>query len=333
MVGLKEQLINRVLYCMQDSLQERELAELRCVLQNVLCTYRIETERQELRVVDDSWQNDLEDYLMAKALEGKSPATVKRYRYELSRLLSYINKAVSNIVDTDVSGYLRTYKRLRNVCNQTLKNVRTVYSSFFSWLRDRNRIRINPMLLVEQIKVEKKLKKPYTDMERERMLRTCKSIRDKAIMEIMYSTAVRVSELAALNREDVHFTSKDLTVFGKGAKERVTYLNERSHMYLREYLESRTDDNPALFVSEKAPYRRLSKSGLEDLVRRTGQRVDVHAYPHRFRRTAATNALNRGMPVQEVAQFLGHAKLETTMLYCTVERESVQYHHKKYLSA
>lgn len=330
---MKEKLINRVLYCMQDILQDGEMAELRNVLQNVLYMYHVESVRQELRVVDDSWQEDLEDYLMAKALEGKSPATVKRYRYELSRLLSYVNKSVSSITDTDISGYLRAYKRLRNVCNQTLKNVRTVYSSFFIWLRDRNRIGSNPMILVAQIKVEKKLRKPYTDTEREMILRSCKNIRDKAIVEFMYSTAVRVSELAALNREDIRFTSKDLTVFGKGAKERVTYLNERSHMYLKEYLDSRTDDNPALFVSEKSPYRRLSKSGLEDLIKRTGQRVDVHAYPHRFRRTAATNALNRGMPVQEVAQFLGHAKLETTMLYCSVERESVQYHHKKYLSA
>lgn len=330
---MKEQLINRVLYCMQDVLQESQMSELRSVLQNVLCVYRVEPEKQELRVVDDSWQEDLEDYLMAKALEGKSPATVTRYRYELSRLLSYINKAVAYITDADISGYMRAYKRLRNICNQTLKNIRAVYSSFFVWLRDRDRIRKNPMSLVEQIKVEQKLRKPYSDTERELMLRNCKTIRDKAIMEFLYSTAVRVSELSALNREDIRFSSKDLTVFGKGSKERITYLNERSHMYLKEYLESRTDDNPALFVSERKPYRRLSKNGLEDLVRRTGQRVEVHAYPHRFRRTAATNALNRGMPVQEVAQLLGHAKLETTMLYCTVERESVQYHHKKYLSA
>ncbi len=330
---MKEQLINRVLYCMQDILEEEQLRELRGTLQNVLCTYRVEKERGELQVINDSWHSDLEDYLMAKALEGKSPATVGRYRYELSRLLSYINKAVANITDADISGYMRAYKRIRGICNQTLKNIRAVYSSFFVWLRDRNRIGENPMALVEQIKVEKKLRKPYTDTERELMLRNCKTIRDKAILEFFYSTAVRVSELAALNRGDIRFSSKDLTVFGKGAKERVTYLNERSHMYLKEYLDSRTDDNPALFVSEKAPHQRLSKNGIEDLIRRTGQRVDVHAYPHRFRRTAATNALNRGMPVQEVAQLLGHAKLETTMVYCTVEQESVQFHHKRYLSA
>lgn len=330
---MKEQVINRILYCMQDVLQEEQLSELRSVMRNVLCTYRVEAERQEIRIMNESWRIDLDEYLMSKALEGKSPDTISRYRYELSRLLSYINKAVVNITDVDISNYMRAYKRIRNICNQTLKNIRAVYSSFFSWLRDRDRIRRNPMVLVEQIKVEKKIKKPYTDAERELMLRNCKTIRDKAIMEFFYSTAVRVSELAALNRDDIRFASKDLTVFGKGSKERITYLNERSHMYLKEYLDSRTDNNPALFVSERKPHQRLSKTGIEDIIRRTGRRVDVHAYPHRFRRTAATNALNRGMPVQEVAQLLGHAKLETTMIYCTVEQESVQFHHRKYLSA
>lgn len=330
---MKEQLINRVLYCMQDIISEEQLHELRGVLQNVLHTYQVEEEKQELRVLNDSWNEDLEDYLMAKALEGKSPTTVIRYRYELSRLLSYVNKAVTEIVSTDISGYMRAYKRIRGISNQTLKNIRAVYSSFFAWLRDRDRIGRNPMVLVEQIKVEKKLKKPYTDAERELMLRNCENIRDKAIMEFLYSTAVRVSELSALNREDIRFASKDLIVFGKGSKERTTYLNERSHMYLREYLDCRTDENIALFVSEKAPHQRLTKSGIEDIIRRIGRKAGVHAYPHRFRRTAATNALNRGMPVQEVAQLLGHAKLETTMIYCTVEQESVQFHHKKYLSA
>lgn len=330
---MKEQLINRILYSMQDVITNEQLTELKNVLQNVFCTYRIESEKAELKVVNKEWLEDLEGYLIARTLEGKSTATIDRYRYELSRLLSYIDKAVSDITEADISGYMRMYKKLRNISNQTLKNIRAVFSSFFSWLRDRDKIRRNPMILVEQVKVERKIKKPYTDTERELMMRNCKSIRDKAMMEFMYSTAVRVSELTALNRDDIRFVSKDLTVFGKGAKERVTYLNERSHMYLQEYLESRTDDNPALFVSEKMPYQRLTKNGIEDLIKRIGQKADVHAYPHRFRRTAATNALNRGMPVQEVAQLLGHSKLETTMLYCTVERESVQFHHKKYLSA
>lgn len=330
---MKERMINQVLYGMQEILGDGQLSELKTVLQNVLCEYRVEPENQEVMVLDDSWRDDLESYLMAKALEGKSVATLKRYRYELNRLLSYVNKAVDKIRPGDISGYMRAYKRARGIINQTLKNIRAVFSSFFGWMRDRDRVGKNPMAQVEQIKVEKKIRKPYSDTEREKMLRNCRTLRDKAMLEFLYSTAVRVSELAALNISDVRFGTRDMIVFGKGAKERVVYLNERSNLYLLEYLESRTDSNPALFVSERAPHRRITKSGVEDIVRKTGQKAGVHAFPHRFRRTAATNALNRGMPVQEVAKLLGHSKLETTMEYCTVEQESVKFHHGKYLSA
>lgn len=229
---------------------------------------------------------------------------------------------------------MRAYKRIRQISNQTLKNVRAVYSSFFAWLRDRDRVRKNPMILVEDIKVEQVLKKPYTDEEREKMLRKCNNLRDKAMLEFLYSTAVRVSELAKLNRSDIRFTSKDLVVFGKGGKERTVYVNDRTNMYLREYLESRMDENPALFVGVKAPHKRLSKNGIEDIIRRIGKKADVEkAHPHRFRRTALTNALNRGMPLQEAMILAGHSKPETTMRYCTVDQESVAYHHRKYLSA
>lgn len=330
---MKEQLINRILHCMQDILQEEQIRELQGVLQSVLCVYHIEAEKQELKVTNDSWREDLEDYLASKALAGKSQETLKRYRYELSRLLSYINKETADITSGDISSYLRAYKCIRRVSNQTLKNVRSVYSSFFAWLRDRDRITRNPMLMVEEIKVKKRIRKPFTDEERERMFRKCTTLRDKAMVEFLYSTAVRVSELTSLSISDVQFASQDLLVIGKGSKERRVYLNDRSNMYLREYLQSRTDDNPALFVSQKSPYRRLSKTGIEDIIRRIGKLAGVsEAYPHRFRRTAATNALNRGMPVQEVAQMLGHEKLETTMIYCTIDQAMVQHHHKIYLS-
>ena len=209
-----------------------------------------------------------------------------------------------------------------------------MYSSFFVWLRDRDRVRRNPMVLVESIKVEKRVKRPFTDTEREQLLRSCVTIRDKAMMEFLYSTAVRVSELANLNRDDIRWSSKDLIVYGKGGKERTVYLNERTNMYLQEYLQSRTDNNPALFVGLKSPHNRLSKAGIEDMIRRTGERAGVEkAHPHRFRGTSITNAINRGMPLQEASIMAGHAKTETTMLYCNVDQESVKYHHKKYLSA
>lgn len=328
-----EQKIMEVLRRMQSVLREEQLQELQSVLTMVFAGCEL-VEETGLRVVDRSWVDDLEEFLMSKALEGKSVETVKRYRYELTRLLSYINKAVADIRPGDISGYMRAYKKLRQISNQTLKNVRAVYSSFFAWLRDRDRVRKNPMILVEDIKVEQVIKKPYTDEEREQMLRKCENLRDKAMLEFLYSTAVRVSELARLNREDVRFTSKDLVVLGKGAKERRVYINDRTNMYLREYLSSRTDNSPALFVGVKSPHERLTKAGIEDIIRRIGARAGVSkAHPHRFRRTALTNALNRGMPLQEAMILAGHSKPETTMRYCTVDQEAVQYHHRKYLSA
>lgn len=188
--------------------------------------------------------------------------------------------------------------------------------------------------MVEEIKVETIIKKPFSDEEREKLLRECDTIRDKAMVEFLYSTAVRVSELSRINREDVQFASRDLVVYGKGGKERRVYINEKTNLYLKEYLQGRTDTDPALFVSLKGGHERLSKSGIEDIIRRIGKRANVEkAHPHRFRRTALTNALNRGMPLQEAMILAGHSKPETTMRYCTVDQEAVQYHHKKYLSA
>ena len=263
-----------VLRRMQLILDEVQLRELKEVLQMTFTGCRV-IQETDLQVVDRSWEVDLEEFLMSKALEGKTVETVKRYRYELTRLLSYVNKPVANITDGDISGYLRAYKSIRKVKNSTLKGVRAAYSSFFGWLRDRDRVRRNPMVLVEQIKVEKRIKRPFSDTDREMLLRNCKVLRDKAMMEFLYSTAVRVSELKNLNIEDIRWSSKDLIVYGKGGKERTVYLNERTNMYLQEYLQSRTDNNPALFVGTRKPYNRLTKAGIEDMIRRTGRRAGV----------------------------------------------------------
>ena len=327
-----------VLRRMQLILDEVQLRELKEVLQMTFTGCRV-IQETDLQVVDRSWEVDLEEFLMSKALEGKASKTVKQYRYELVRLLTYINKPVKNIDSGDISGFMRAYKMIRKVANQTLKNVRAVYSSFFGWLRDRDRIRRNPMVLVESIKVEKKIRKPYTDEERERMLRKCSSLRDKALLEFLYSTAVRVSELSEINREDIRYANKELIVYGKGAKERTVYINERTNMYLKEYLEGldeqeQSERSPEELFGSKKPNSRLTKTGIEDIIRRIGEKAGVeNAHPHRFRRTALTNALNRGMPLQEAMIFAGHAKSETTMRYCTVNQEGVRYHHFKYLSA
>lgn len=322
-----------VLRGMTPHLDREGLEILRNVLTGVFAGCEL-VEGTALRVVDHSWRADMEDFLVSKALGGKSPETVKRYRYELVRMLSYVDKGVKEIRAGDISGYMRAYKRARGISNATLKGVRSVLSSFFGWLRDHDRIGKNPMLMVEDVKVPQVVRRPYSDEDRERMLRACESVRDKALLEFLYSTAVRVSELTRLNREDIRVSSKDLIVLGKGSKERRVYLNERTHMYLQEYLETRRDDSPALFVSGRSPHERLTKAGVEHIIREIGKRAGVEkSHPHRFRRTALTNALNRGMPLQEAMILAGHAKPETTMRYCTVDQEAVKYHHRKYLSA
>lgn len=322
-----------VLHRMGEFLDEPCLLELRNVLNMVFLGCRL-VEETSVLVVDHSWRNDLDDFLMAKSLEGRSNETVKHYKYELTRLLSYTNKSVSDISSSDILAYLQLYKSTRRVTNQTLKNVRAIYSSFFAWLRDRDRIGTNPMILVDKIKTEKVIQKPFTDEERERIFQACDNLRDRAIVEFLYSTAVRVSELSRINRADVCLWDKTLFVYGKGAKERRVYLNEVSSMYLRDYLNSRTDDSEALFVSLRKPFGRLTKGGIESLIRTLGKRAGVQkAHPHRFRRTSITNVINRGMKIEEAMIFAGHSKPETTMRYCTVDEEAVQYHHKIYLSS
>ena len=322
--------ILEIIRMMHGVIGESELRELKSVLTIVLGNN--DNERYEIKVLDEIWRDDLDDFLTSKELEGKSSQTINRYQYELTRMLSYVNKSVREITATDISKFMRMYKQIRKISNQTLKGVRAVYSSFFVWLRDRGRIYKNPVILVEQIKVEKKIKNSYSDSEREKMLRNCKSLRDKAIIEFLYSTAVRVGELIKLNRSDVK--GNEIIVYGKGDKERRVYLNGKASMYLHEYLESRTDNNNALFVSAKKPHNRLSKEGIEYIIREIGKKCNIDkAHPHKFRRTTLTNALNRGMPLQEVMILAGHSKPETTMLYCNVDQEAVRYHHKKYLSA
>lgn len=322
-----------VLHRMGEFLDESCLLELRNVLNMVFLGCRL-VEETSVLVVDHSWRNDLDDFLMAKSLEGRSNETVKHYKYELTRLLSYTNKSVSDISSSDILAYFQLYKTTRRVSNQTLKNVRAIYSSFFAWLRDRDRIGTNPMILVDKIKTEKIIQKPFTDEERERIFQACNNLRDRALVEFLYSTAVRVSELSRINRADVCLWDKTLFVYGKGAKERRVYLNEVSSMYLRDYLDSRTDDSEALFVSLRKPFDRLTKGGIESLVRTLGKRAGVQkAHPHRFRRTSITNVINRGMKIEEAMILAGHSKPETTMRYCTVDEEAVQYHHKIYLSS
>lgn len=325
-----EQVVSKILQGMIG----KELDELKSVLYCVLSGYDIKEKSTELQEVDESWREELGIFLVRKRVEGRSEGTVSLYNQHLTRMLQYINKPVKDITEADLFMYISMYKKQRSVSSGYLDNIRLVFSSFFGWLNNKGYINRNPAAGLDPIKAEKRIKKPLSDTELEILRRKCRLERDIALIEFLYSTGVRVSELIALNRQDIDFNSMDAVVYGKGAKERETFLTAASCMHLREYLNSRTDNNEALFVSLKAPHERLTVSGVEEILRRLGRITGIEkVHPHRFRRTMATNILNKGMPIEEVKEILGHVKLDTTMIYCQVNKENVKHHHRKYMSA
>lgn len=325
-----EQVVEKILRGMVGM----ELKDLKGILYGVLSGYEISAKSTELQRMDESWEKELCIFLARKRVEGRSESTIRQYSLHLRRMLQYINKPVKDITGAELFAYIAMYKKNRCVSSVYLDNIRLVCSSFFGWLNNKGYIGKNPAAGLDPIKTEKRIKKPLSDIELETLRRKCVLERDIALVEFLYSTGVRVSELAALNRQDIDFENMRAIVYGKGAKERETYLTAAACMHLKEYLDSRTDGNEALFVGMKAPHERLTVSGVEEILRKLGKRTGISkVHPHRFRRTMATNILNKGMPIEEVKEILGHVKLDTTMIYCQVNKENVRHNHKKYMSA
>ena len=277
-------------------------------------------------------QNYLQEFLDVKALEGCSKATIENYKFNLNKFLLGVGKDPTEIATQDIRKYLADYKRERGVSNTTLDNMRRVFQSFFTWMHREGYIIKDPCAAVNKIRADKIIKNPYSDEEMELMREAAKNLREKAIIEVLYSTGMRIGELEKLNKDDIDFVNGKAIVFGKGAKEREVYFNVKAQLALKKYLENRNDTNEALFVSLQSPYNRLKVSTYEKILRELGGRCGVHCHPHRFRRTCATILLNKGMPIQEVSKVLGHAKLETTLIYCEINQQSVATNHKKYMN-
>lgn len=331
---MQHDLINTILHSMTPHLSPDQLRELKSVLYLNLSKYDISERSTEIIAYDDSNMRYWERYRMDRQLSGISPATLDNYQLTVTMFLSTVNKGIKDYTSDDIFNYLELYRKIRKVSLARIKNMQSALSSFFAWLFKKDYIPANPVAQLDGIKLPKKIKKGFSDEERELLKLACTSTRDTALIEFLYSTGVRVSEAARLNRDDVNFLTRDLIVFGKGAKERVTYINPAAAFWLQKYLSERADENPALFVSLYSPHERLTKKGIEHLLHRIGARAGVsNVHPHRFRRTCATNALNRGMPLEQVAQLLGHEKLDTTKIYCTVDQENVKMSHAKFLSA
>lgn len=332
---MKEEIIRNILNGMHLYLSSEQLRQLENVILTVLINYDFVEKKQEIIEKNTGWQFDLRDFLVQKKIEGKSEKTLKQYKYQLFKLLSSINKKLSDIQEYDISNYIFEYQKVHpSITNRSLENMRLCFSSFFKWAFITHRTNQNLMLTFNRIKYDYIVKEPLSDEEREVLYCNANNIRDIAIMEFLYSTAVRVSELVNLNISDVKLKEKELKVFGKGNKERMVYLNAKASLYLSQYLNSRTDNNQALFVSLKEPHNRLTVSGIEGILRRIGATSGIkNVHPHRFRRTSATNALNRGMELQYVQKMLGHSSSDTTLLYCRVQDNNVKMSHNKYLAA
>lgn len=332
---MNEKFITEVLQMTMPYLDQEQCKKLNENLHIALQKYEDLKERcTELMDPDNSYMEYLDLFLNRKETEGKSKRTIEQYRLHLSRMLCYFNKSVDKIRENDLFVYLTKYKNIRKVSNTYLNNIRRVFSSFFGWLNNKGFISRNPAIGLEPIKTEKKIRKGFSDEELDKLKRACVQKRDLALIEFMYSTGVRASELVSLNRCDIGFYEKSVIVYGKGSKEREVYLTPIACSYLIEYLDDRKDDNEALFVSTRSPHERLTVAGVERILKKLGKIAGVeNVHPHRFRRTMATNVLKKGMPLEEVKELLGHSKLDTTMIYCTVNRENVKHTHQRLMSA
>lgn len=329
---MKEQITQEVLRHLTGFTAE-QLAAVKDAVRIVLCQYDVSAKETALQAVNNSSLHYLNLYLDNCSQRGKSPRTINEYRFHLSRLLSYLNKDITAINDDDLYMYMYNYRQKRNVHGTYLNLMRTTFNSFFKWLIKKRIISRNPVDAIDPVKVPQKIKKPLSPQDMEKLRMTCERERDLAIIECLYSSAVRASELLQLNRSDISFSEGDILVLGKGDKERVTYLNAKAHVHLKNYLDSRTDDNPALFVSCRSPHTRLTRNGLEDILRHIGQKANVeNVHPHRFRRTSATDLLNVGMPIEQVQELLGHKSIETTRHYCAVSRNAVKHNHSRFMN-
>ncbi len=275
----------------------------------------------------------LQMFLDAKTIEGCSERTIKFYRATIEKMLENVNVPVRKITTEDMRGYLSDYQKINDCSKVTVDNVRRNISSFFSWLEEENYILKSPMKRIHKIKTNQQVKEIITDEDIERLRDKCNCDRDLAMIDLLYSTGIRVGELVNLNVKDIDFEARECVVFGKGGKERRVYFDAKAKLHLQKYIKNRTDENEALFVTLDAPYNRLKISGVEIRMRTLGRSVNLtKVHPHKFRRTMATRAIDKGMPIEQVQKILGHSQIDTTMQYAMVNQSNVKVSHQKFIS-
>jgi site-specific recombinase XerD len=326
---MKQELINDVVQGMLSYLNNAQCEKLQEVLLCTLTRYEVvesEIEKNNLVI------NYVELFLSAKRIEGCSEKTLNYYKSTIETMLNKLNKEVKHIVTDDIRGYLTDYQEQKKLSKVTIDNIRRILSSFFSWLEDEDYILKSPVRRIHKVKTISNIKETYSDEALELMRDHCTEIRDLAMIDMLASTGMRVGEMVLLNRNDIDFNERECIVFGKGSKERVVYFDARTKLHLQNYLESRTDDDPALFVSLKSPHVRLKIGGIEVRLREFGKQLGLQkVHPHKFRRTLATMAIDKGMPIEQLQQLLGHRKIDTTLQYAMVKQSNVKIAHRKYI--
>ena len=321
---MNQEIINDVLCQMMPHLSNDQVELLKNVLEGIILKSSINSEEID--------ENLVASFIAAKRLEGCSQRTLAFYKNTIDKMLQAINKSIKAISTEDLRNYLSDYQNNNFVSKVTIDNIRRNLSSFFSWLEDENYILKSPVRRIHRVKSTTSIKETYTDEELERLRDGCTEKRDLAMIDILASTGMRVGELVRLNRFDVNFNERECVVFGKGDKERIVYFDARTKIHLQNYLDERKDDNPALFVGLKAPFERLEIGGVETRLKKLGERLDIEkVHPHKFRRTMATTAIDKGMPIEQVQKLLGHEKIDTTLHYAMVKQSNVKNAHRKYI--
>lgn len=330
---MKKTFISDILQSMMPYLDNAQLEYLKQSLEIKLQKFEIIESSESCSKIDkDDNLSLISSFLAAKRIEGCSEKSLKYYENTIQCTVNNIAKDIKHLTTDDLRVYLTTYQQQYNSSRVTIDNIRRILSSFFSWLEDEGYIFKSPIRRIHKVKTDKIIKETYTDEELETLRDNTTTIRDLAIIDILASTGMRIGEMVLLNKADVNFTERECKVLGKGNKERIVYFDARAKLHLQKYLDSRKDDNKALFVSLKNPAKRVTIGGIESRLRKMGLYLGIHkVHPHKFRRTLATMAIDKGMPIEQLQQMLGHQRIDTTLQYAMVKQSNVKLAHKKYI--
>ena len=320
-----QQLINDILHDMSEVLSAKELYALQIVLQK-----KLNTQNQTYPYTNIEY---MDMFISAKRIEGCSERTLAYYKATIEHMLSIIVTPLRQVNTDDLRAYLAEYQLINNCSKTTVDNIRRNLSSFFSWLEAEDYIIKSPIRRIHKIRTGSKVKETLSEECIERLRDSCLHIRDLAIIDFLYSTGIRVGELVNLNISDINFEEKECIVYGKGNKQRKVYFDTKAKVHLKRYLEQRNDYNEALFVTLDSPFERLKISGVEIRLRKLGRlaSLDQRVHPHKFRRSMATRAIDKGMPIEQVQKLLGHQQIDTTMHYAMVNQSNVKISHRKFI--